>query len=41
MKIKLVVVGKLKEPFLKDMCNEYIKRLSPYPRTNKVSFLNI
>ena len=30
MKIKLVVVGKLKEPFLKDMCNEYIKRLSPY-----------
>ena len=30
MKIKLVVVGKLKEPFLKDMCNEYIKRLTPY-----------
>ena len=30
MKIRLVVVGKLKEPFLKDMCNEYIKRLQAY-----------
>lgn len=29
-KIKLVVVGKLKEKFFSDACNEYLKRLSRY-----------
>lgn len=29
-KIKLVVVGKLKEKFFVDACNEYLKRLSRY-----------
>ena len=30
MKIKIVTVGKLKEKYLKDALNEYIKRLSRY-----------
>ncbi len=30
MNIKLIVVGKLKEQYLRDGCNEYIKRLSKY-----------
>lgn len=29
-KIKLVVVGKLKEKFFSDACNEYLKRLSRF-----------
>lgn len=29
-KLKLVVVGKLKEPFFVDACNEYLKRLSRF-----------
>ena len=28
LKIKIICVGKLKEKYLKDACNEYIKRLS-------------
>lgn len=30
LKIKIVCVGKLKERYFKDACNEYIKRLSSY-----------
>ena len=33
MKIKLIVVGKCKEKFYKDACQEYIKRLSAYAQT--------
>lgn len=32
--IKLVVVGKLKEQFHKDACNEYLKRLSRYAKVS-------
>lgn len=30
MQIKIVCIGKLKEKFLQDGCNEYLKRLKPY-----------
>lgn len=30
MKIKIIVLGKIKEKFLKDGINEFLKRLSPY-----------
>lgn len=32
MKIKIIAVGMLKEKYLKDMVNEYIKRLSKYTK---------
>lgn len=32
MNVTLLAVGKLKEPFYKDACAEYAKRLSPYCR---------
>ena len=32
MKIKIYCIGKVKEPYLKDGINEYIKRLSPYTK---------
>ena len=30
MKIKVYCIGKIKEQYLKDGINEYIKRISPY-----------
>ena len=37
MKFTVIAVGKLKERFWKDACEEYLKRLQPYakeaPRT--------
>lgn len=30
MKINLICVGKIKEPYLRDAVNEYIKRLKPW-----------
>lgn len=33
MKIKIFCVGKIKEPYLKDGINEYLKRLTPYAKT--------
>lgn len=33
MKIKIFCVGKIKEPYLKDGTNEYLKRLTPYAKT--------
>jgi len=30
MKIKIIALGKVKEKFLKDGINEFLKRLSPY-----------
>lgn len=30
MKIKIIALGKIKETFLKDGINEYLKRLTPY-----------
>lgn len=30
LSVYLICVGKLKEPFYKDACAEYVKRLSPY-----------
>lgn len=32
MKIKIIAIGTLKEKYLKDMVNEYIKRLSKYTK---------
>lgn len=32
MKIKIIAIGMLKEKYLKDMVNEYIKRLSKYTK---------
>lgn len=31
--ISIICVGKLKEQFLRDGCAEYLKRLSPYAKT--------
>lgn len=31
--ISIICVGKLKEQFLRDGCSEYLKRLSPYAKT--------
>lgn len=36
MKIKFIVVGKLKEKYLVDCCNEYLKRLSKYTKTEVI-----
>ena len=33
MKIKIYCIGKIKENFLKDGINEYLKRLQPYAKT--------
>lgn len=33
MRFTVVAVGKLKERFWKDACEEYLKRLQPYART--------
>lgn len=33
MKFTIVAVGKLKERFWRDACDEYLKRLQPYART--------
>ena len=30
MKIKIIALGKIKEPFLRDGINEFLKRLTPY-----------
>lgn len=34
LKINLICIGKLKETYLKDACNEYAKRLSAFCRLN-------
>ncbi len=34
MKIKIVAIGKLKEKFLIDGVNEYLKRISPFAKIN-------
>lgn len=34
MKITLVCVGRLKEPWYRDACAEYLKRLAPYATVN-------
>ncbi|ERJ12522.1 23S rRNA (pseudouridine(1915)-N(3))-methyltransferase RlmH [Haloplasma contractile] len=34
MKVKLITVGKLKEKYLKQGINEYLKRLTPYGKFN-------
>ncbi len=34
MKINIIAVGRLKEKYLKDGCNEYLKRLSAYAKVN-------
>jgi len=34
MQITIIAVGKLKEKYLKDGINEYLKRLSPYAKVN-------
>lgn len=36
MKVTIIAVGKLKEKYLKDACNEYLKRLSAYSKVNIV-----
>ena len=38
MKIKIIAIGTLKEKYLKEMVNEYVKRLSKY---TKVEFIEI
>ena len=32
--IKIITVGKLKETYLKEACDEYLKRLSKYTKIN-------
>lgn len=34
--ISIICVGKLKEQFLRDGCSEYLKRLSPYAKTQLI-----
>lgn len=34
MDVKLIVVGKIKEKYLTDACNEYIKRIKPFINLN-------
>lgn len=34
IKVNIIAVGKLKEKYLKDACNEYIKRLGAYSKVN-------
>ena len=36
MTINLICVGKIKEKYLKDACNEYIKRLSRFSKINVI-----
>ncbi|UWE03630.1 23S rRNA (pseudouridine(1915)-N(3))-methyltransferase RlmH [Laceyella sacchari] len=36
MKIQLITVGKLKEKYLKQACDEYLKRLTPYAKVEIV-----
>ncbi len=36
IKITVIAVGKLKEKYLKDACNEYLKRLSAYSKVSVV-----
>jgi 23S rRNA (pseudouridine1915-N3)-methyltransferase len=36
MKIQIIAVGKLKEKYLKQACDEYLKRLQPYARVEVV-----
>ncbi len=36
MKIKLITLGRLKEKYLKEACDEYIKRLSSYAKVEAV-----
>ena len=36
MKINLICVGKIKEPYLRDAVNEYIKRLKPWCMLNVI-----
>lgn len=36
MKIKIVIVGKIKKPYLRDGTRDYIKRLSPYAKVELV-----
>jgi 23S rRNA (pseudouridine1915-N3)-methyltransferase len=36
MEIKLICVGKIKEKYLQDGINEYLKRVSPYIKVNLV-----
>ena len=39
MQITLVTVGKIKEQYLKEAINEYIKRLSPYSKINIIEVM--
>ena len=40
MQITLVTVGKIKEQYLKEAINEYIKRLSPYSKINIIEVMD-
>ena len=40
MQITLVTVGKIKEQYLKEAINEYIKRLSPYSKINIIEVVD-
>ena len=40
MQITLVTVGKIKERYLKEAINEYIKRLSPYSKINIIEVMD-
>ena len=40
MQITLVTVGKIKEQYLKEAINEYIKRLSPYSKINIIEIID-
>ena len=41
MKIKIICVGKLKEKYLEDGINEYLKRLSAYGDVEAVSYTHL
>lgn len=36
MKIQIITVGKLKEKYLQQACQEYLKRLTPYAKTEVI-----
>ncbi len=36
MKLAVVAVGKLKEPYFRDAADEYLKRLTPYARVDEI-----
>lgn len=40
MNIKIYCIGKIKEQYLKDGINEYIKRLSPYAKTEIIEVID-